>query len=112
MVTESLARGMPVVVRDGTGAVEALAAGSARPAGRGRTRCPAPPSALAETDPAPLADLLRRWLTDPALRAEWRRRALAARERLPGWDATARTVLGYVAPDSTAWPAIPSQPTC
>ena len=54
-----------------------------------------------EADPEPLAALLRSWLTDPGLRAEWRRRALAGRELLPGWDATARQVLGYVAPKAS-----------
>ncbi len=110
MVTESLARGIPVVVRAGTGAVEALAAGSAGhrrgppapgqqlPTAAGDPRCRAPPSYSA-TDPAPLAEVLRRWLTDPGLRARWRDAALAARDRLPGWDATARTVLDSIAAD-------------
>jgi glycosyltransferase involved in cell wall biosynthesis len=85
VVIESLARGIPVVVRDGTGAVEALAAG-------GGTPLPGAAVGLG-TDPAPLADLLRRWLTGPVLRARWQDAARAARGRLPGWDATARTVL-------------------
>ena len=88
VVTESIARGVPVVVRTGTGAVEALAAG-ARP---GETTLPGAAVALG-TDPAPLAEVLRRWLTEPALRTRWRTAAMSAREHLPGWDATARTVL-------------------
>ncbi|GAB13734.1 putative glycosyltransferase [Arthrobacter globiformis NBRC 12137] len=115
-VTESVARGVPVIVRAGTGAVEAL--------GLGAETAPGPPEgaptlpgavvelgdagdvdagdvASGEEEPEPLAALLRSWLTDPALRAEWRRRALAGRERLPGWDATARRVLGYVAPEAS-----------
>jgi glycosyltransferase involved in cell wall biosynthesis len=106
VVTESLARGIPVVVRAGTGAVEALRAGARtdRPAGH---RSPAevtvaevtaaedlPGTAVAlAVDPAPLTEVLRRWLTDASLRAGWRAAAVAARDRLPGWDATARTVL-------------------
>lgn len=86
VVTESLARGIPVVVREGTGAVEALTAGG-EPA-------PVPGTAVAlAADPGPLADVLRRWLTDPKLQARWRDAAVAARDRLPGWDATARTVM-------------------
>jgi hypothetical protein len=57
-------------------------------------------SESAEGNPEPLAALLRSWLTDSGLRAEWRRRALAGRDLLPGWDATARQVLGYVAPEA------------
>lgn len=84
-VTESLARGIPVLVRGGTGAVEALGAGGG----------PALPGAAVELDehPAPLAAVLRRWLEEEELRRSWREAALAARTRLPGWDATARTVL-------------------
>lgn len=116
VVTESLARGVPVVVREGTGAVEALAAGA-----RTRSRVPGclvddggqdegaeaqlPGAAvLLAEDPAPLADLLRRWLTEPVLRARWRAAATAARGRLPGWDATARTVLAAVGPDVSGKP--------
>lgn len=99
VVTESLARGIPVVVREGTGAVEALAAGTLpnSPVPGRPTNSPAPglPGAAVGlgTDPAPLADLLRRWLDEPGLRQRWREAAAAARDQLPGWDATARTVL-------------------
>jgi hypothetical protein len=109
VVPESIARGVPVVVRAGTGAVEALAAGSPRSLtpdmhpdtlqGIAGAESEAesgtlPGTAVAlRTDPSPLADLLRRWLTDAALRARWRSAALAARDRLPGWDSTARTVI-------------------
>ena len=92
VVTESLARGIPVVVREGTGAVEALAAGSLP--GSPLPGSPLPGAAVGlGTDPGPLADLLRRWLGDPGLRERWREAAAAARDRLPGWDATARAVL-------------------
>jgi glycosyltransferase involved in cell wall biosynthesis len=88
VVTESIARGVPVIVRAGTGAVEALAAGTPAAAA---TR---PGAAVAlGSDPGPLADVLRRWLTEPELRTGWRAAAVAARDRLPGWDATARAVL-------------------
>ncbi|RAM39361.1 glycosyl transferase family 1 [Arthrobacter globiformis] len=116
-VTESVARGVPVIVRAGTGAVEALGLGAETAPGRPNGAGPALPGAVVElggepderssepadgeADPEPLAALLRSWLTDPGLRAEWRRRALAGRELLPGWDATARQVLGYVAPKAS-----------
>ena len=101
VVTESLARGIPVVVREGTGAVEALAAGS-QPGIPPGVPGPALPGAAVGlgTDPAPLADLLRRWLGEPGLRERWRDAAAAARGRLPGWDATARTVLGFLSADT------------
>lgn len=108
VVTESLARGIPVVVRAGTGAVEALAAGSpdtagtpggdAAPDGGGEPALPGAAVVLG-ADPAPLARVLRGWLTDPELHSRWRDAALAARNRLPGWDATARTVLDSIAAD-------------
>jgi glycosyltransferase involved in cell wall biosynthesis len=106
-VTESVARAVPVIVRAGTGAVEALGLGAEPVPGTPEGAEPALPGAVveledaAEGNPEPLAILLRSWLTDPALRAEWRRRALAGRDLLPGWDATARQVLGYVAPEAS-----------
>ncbi|WP_026539220.1 glycosyltransferase [Arthrobacter sp. 9MFCol3.1] len=117
VVTESLARGIPVVVREGTGAVEALAAGALT--GTAAPAFPTPdfpapglPGAavVLGTDPAPLADLLRRWLDDPGLRDRWREAAAAARGRLPGWDATARTVLGFLS-TGTAEPAETTETT-
>ncbi|MFE4834950.1 glycosyltransferase [Arthrobacter sp. NPDC056691] len=120
-VTESVARGVPVIVRAGTGAVEALGLGAEpepEPEAREGAERALPGAAVelggepaegesadgegdsAEGNPEPLALLLRSWLTDPALRADWRRRALAGREVLPGWDATARQVLGFVAPEA------------
>lgn len=103
VVTESLARGIPVVVRDGTGAVEALAAGSPIAArdgddGGGGPALPGTAVVLG-ADPSPLAGVLRGWLTDPDLRSRWRESAQAARTRLPGWDVTARTVLNSITAD-------------
>ncbi|MCX6499174.1 MAG: glycosyltransferase [Arthrobacter sp.] len=104
VVTESLARGVPVIVRQGTGAVEALAAGTVVESAPKSAAAPAPlpgaAVALAE-DPAPLAAVLRRWLTEPELRGQWRDAARAVREHLPGWDATARTVLAILSTGGT-----------
>jgi glycosyltransferase involved in cell wall biosynthesis len=91
-VTESLAHGLPVVVRSGTGAVEALSLGAV---GGDETALPGAVVVL-DSDPAPLAAVLRDWLTSAELQATWRRAALAGRERLPGWDATARGVLDII----------------
>ncbi|WLQ04735.1 glycosyltransferase family 4 protein [Arthrobacter oryzae] len=106
VVTESLARGIPVVVRAGTGAVEALAAGSpgrseapdgGAAADGGAERALPGAAVVLGTDPAPLEAALRTCLTDPELRSRWREAAQAARKRLPGWDATARIVLDAIA---------------
>lgn len=95
VVTESLARGIPVGVRQGTGAVEAL--GLARlETHDGGPRLPGVAVPLAPADvenPERLALVLRHWLEDAALRDTWRAAALEARNRLPGWDQTAATVL-------------------
>jgi glycosyltransferase involved in cell wall biosynthesis len=115
VVTESLARGIPVVVREGTGAVEALGAGnlSGLPVTGNLSGTPVPDMPLPGaavglgTDPAPLADLLRRWLGDAGLRKRWRDAAADARGRLPGWDATARTVLKFLSAGTPATPAAP-----
>ncbi|MET4618673.1 glycosyltransferase involved in cell wall biosynthesis [Arthrobacter sp. 2762] len=80
VVTESLAHGVPVIVRQGTGAVEAL----------GNTGAG---TALDLTQPNNLASTFRRWLSDQGLQQSWRTAALQARANLPGWDGTAATVL-------------------
>lgn len=80
VVTESLAHGVPVLVRKGTGAVEAL----------GDTGAGA---ALDLSDPNTLSETLRHWLTDPAQQQAWHNNALQARERLQNWDTAAATVL-------------------
>lgn len=80
-VTEGLARGIPAVVGRGTGAEEALTAGGT-----------APGRAVATDGPAELSAALRGVLTDPVLRAQWRTSALHARDRLPGWEETARAI--------------------
>lgn len=78
VVTESLAHGIPVIVRQGTGAVEALG-----DSGAGTVWDPG----------ESLAGTLRAWLTDEALQETWRSNALQARRGLQSWASTARTVL-------------------
>ena len=100
VVTESLAHGIPVIVREGTGAVEALglAAENVQPGNKAdalpgtAVELPGPDS----SHPAMLATTVRRWLLENGLRSSWREAALAARDRLPGWDSTARYVVEYL----------------
>lgn len=84
VVQESLAHGIPVVVRKGTGAVEAL---GAHGAGEAVDLAPGPGS---------LAEMLQRWLSDSALRKRWKDSAAAASQVLPRWEETAREVLRIV----------------
>jgi glycosyltransferase involved in cell wall biosynthesis len=79
VVTEALARGVPVLASDVGGVSEALGDG-----GAGRL---VPPG-----DAAALGAALRRWLSDAELRARLRRAARQRRASLRGWDATAAAV--------------------
>lgn len=87
VVTEALARGIPVIGTDVGGLAEAL--GRAPGAGRPGILVPA-------DDPAGLAVALRRWLTDAGRRQDLRR---AARERgatLSDWSVTAGRLSGVL----------------
>jgi glycosyltransferase involved in cell wall biosynthesis len=87
VVTEALARGLPVVAADVGGVPEAL---GAAPDGT-------VPGLLAPPEDVPaLRDLLRAWLVDADLRTRLR---VAARQRgagLGGWDETADRVAGVL----------------
>lgn len=87
VVTESLARGLPVL----TTTAGALPDTLGRAADGVRPGLLVPPG-----DPDALAAALTRWLADPALRARARAAARARRPALAGWDATARAVAGAV----------------
>lgn len=83
VVTEALARGIPVVATATSGLPEAL----------GRAPDNSLPGLLVEPDnPAVLAAAVRRWLTDADLRNQLRRAARARRDTLTGWTVTARRV--------------------
>jgi glycosyltransferase involved in cell wall biosynthesis len=73
VVTEALARGLPVIGSDVGGVREAL----------GGAGVLVPPD-----DPDELAAALRRWLTDAGHRAEQRAAARSRRTTLAGWDHT------------------------
>jgi glycosyltransferase involved in cell wall biosynthesis len=81
VVTEALARGIPVLGTAVDGVPEAL--GFAPDGSRPGLLVPA-------GDPAALADAVRRWLTDGTLRRRWRTAAARRRVTLSGWDKTAR----------------------
>jgi glycosyltransferase involved in cell wall biosynthesis len=79
VVTEALARGLPVIATDVGGVTEAL----------GRAADGAPPGlVMAPGDAAALGDALRTWLGDADLRARLRRAARQRRTTLRPWATT------------------------
>ncbi|GAA3816145.1 glycosyltransferase family 4 protein [Sphaerisporangium flaviroseum] len=81
VVTEALARGVPVLAT----AVDAVPETLGRAPGGDVPGLLVPPE-----DPVALADALRRWFGDPALRERLRTSARARRGTLTGWDLTTR----------------------
>ncbi|VXC38980.1 Glycosyl transferases group 1 [Arthrobacter sp. 9AX] len=101
VVTESLAHGIPVIVRAGTGAVEAL--GFAAP-DEGKSVSGTAvhfPGTEDSENPALLAEVLRNWLQDRRIRDTWRAAALETRTTLPGWDRTAIRIMDLTANSRT-----------
>jgi glycosyltransferase involved in cell wall biosynthesis len=82
VITEALARAIPVLASDVDGVREAMGR-----AGSGRPGLLVPPG-----EPPALAGALRRWLTDAGLRARLRAAARERRLTLPRWAATVRAV--------------------
>ncbi|MFG2004625.1 glycosyltransferase [Spirillospora sp. NPDC048911] len=83
VVTEALARGVPVLATAVGGVPEAL----------GRAGDAGAPGLLVPPDDVPaLADALRRWLRDEPLRRRLRNAATERRRTLAGWEETARRV--------------------
>lgn len=82
VVTEALARGIPVIATAVGGVPEALGFG----AEQARPGILVPPD-----DSRALATALRRWLSDAGLRARLRRTAAERRDRLPGWETAVRS---------------------
>ncbi len=83
VVTEALARGLPVIATGVGGVAEALGHGA------DGTR---PGCLVAPEDADALAGAVRSWLSDPDLRAGWRRSAGERRAALAPWPQTARVV--------------------
>jgi glycosyltransferase involved in cell wall biosynthesis len=96
VVTEALARGVPVVAADVGGVTEALGHGD------DGTR---PGLLVPPGDPAALGAALRTWLGDAELRARLRRAARERRATLRGWPATTSAVAGVLA-DAADRPAV------
>jgi glycosyltransferase involved in cell wall biosynthesis len=88
VVTEALARGLPVVAAEVGGVAEALGYGA------GGIR---PGLLVAPGDPAAFAAALRGWLCDDELRARLRRAARERRASLCAWSTTASIVAGVLA---------------
>jgi glycosyltransferase involved in cell wall biosynthesis len=83
VVTEALARGIPVVATGGRGLPEAM----------GRAPDGSLPGILVEPDdPTALAAALRLWLGRTEVRRRLKRAAIARRATLTGWSGTAGTV--------------------
>lgn len=108
VVTEALARGLPVVATDVGGVPEAL---GCAPDGC-RPGLLVPPD-----DPAALAAALARWFDEPDTRDRLRAAASARRATLPDWSTTVRAVAsvlaglgGVVAPGATGGAAQPLTP--
>jgi glycosyltransferase involved in cell wall biosynthesis len=88
VVTEALARGVPVLASQVGGVQEAL--------GRG-TNGTRPGLLVQPDDPAALAAALRAWLGDADLRGRLRRAARERRESLLGWSATTSVIADALA---------------
>ena len=88
VVTEALARGLPVVATDVGGVTEALGHGAdgLRPG-----------LLVPSDDAAALGAALRAWLSDAELRGRLRRAACERRESLAGWSTTASVVAEVLA---------------
>jgi glycosyltransferase involved in cell wall biosynthesis len=91
-LTDALARGLPVVTTDVGGVREALGGEPER----------LPGLLIPPADSAALATALRRWLTEPDLRAQLRAAAAARRETLPSWRASADAVAGALVAAASA----------
>jgi glycosyltransferase involved in cell wall biosynthesis len=88
VVTEALARGLPVLAAEVGGLTEAL----------GHDANGAPPGLLVPPgDPAQLAAALRAWLSDADLRARLREAARERRRSLRGWSTTASALAAVLA---------------
>jgi glycosyltransferase involved in cell wall biosynthesis len=97
VVSEAHARGIPTIVGARTGAEETLR-GRDLPVSQHPRSAAVLPGAAVDTGAAThLTRTLEEWLTDPGLRADWRRAALHRRSELPGWDRTVELIAAALA---------------
>jgi glycosyltransferase involved in cell wall biosynthesis len=87
VISEALARGLPIVAADVGGVMDAL----------GHADGIRPGLLVPPDDPAALGAALRAWLGDPELRGRLRRAARERRESLPGWSTTTSVIAGVLA---------------
>lgn len=87
VVTEALARGLPVLAADVGGLTEALGHGA---------NCNRPGLLVPPDDAPAFAAALRAWLSDAELRARLRRAARERRQSLRPWSATATDIAGVL----------------
>lgn len=97
VVTEALARGVPVAASNAGGLPRTLQGTSGPPGTTDEIGC-LPGVLVPSGDAAALAAALRSWLTDASLRERLRRRALARRPRLRPWAQTAADVAATLTP--------------
>jgi glycosyltransferase involved in cell wall biosynthesis len=88
VITEAMARGLPVVAAEVGGVAETLGHGA------DGTR---PGLLVPSDDPAALGAALRAWLGDARLRARLRQAACERRESLTGWSTTTSVLAGVLA---------------
>jgi glycosyltransferase involved in cell wall biosynthesis len=86
VVTEALARGVPVLATAVGGVAEAI----------GQAAHGVPGKLVPPGDTVALAAALRAWLTDADLRERLRVAARARRDTLPSWDATVHAIAGVL----------------
>jgi glycosyltransferase involved in cell wall biosynthesis len=89
VLTEALARGLPVVAANAGGVTEAL--------GYAADATTRPGLLVAPDDPPALARALRAWLGDADLRRRLRRAARERRDSLSRWDTTTSAIAGVLA---------------
>jgi glycosyltransferase involved in cell wall biosynthesis len=87
VITEALARAVPVLATRVGGVPEALGGGADGDV---------PGMLVPAGEPAALGTALRRWLSEPDTRRRLRAAARARRDELPGWPATTRAVAGVL----------------
>ncbi|GAB2820237.1 glycosyltransferase family 4 protein [Actinoallomurus bryophytorum] len=86
VVTEALARGIPVMATAVGGVPETV----------GDAGGDLPGVLLPPGDPSALAEALRRWLGEPGTRDRFRAAARRRREELDGWETTSRALSGVL----------------